>query len=53
MKVNIFDEFAQNQEEYRVNGVYRYPCVKCMNMKYFIPDVIKFHLYRRIFVKNY
>ena len=32
MGVNMFDEFARNQEEYRINGVYRCPCVKCKNM---------------------
>ena len=50
--VNIFDEFAQ-KHEYRINGVYRCPCVKCKNMQYFTPDVIKSQLYRKGFVKNY
>ena len=52
MGVNMFDEFARNQE-CRINGVYRCPCVKCNNMQYFAPDVVKFHLYRKGFVKNY
>jgi len=32
--VNMFDELAQNQKEYRISGVYRYPCVKYKNMQY-------------------
>jgi len=47
--INMFDEFAQNQEKYRINGVYRCPCVKCKNIQYFTPDVVKAHLYE----KNY
>ena len=53
MGVNMFDKFARNQEEYRINGVYRCPCVKCKNMQYFVPDVVKSHLYRKGFVTNY
>ena len=53
MGVNMFDEFAQNQEEYKINGVYRCLCVKCKNMQYYTPDVVKSHLYRNGFVKNY
>ena len=49
----MFDEFAQNQEEYRVSGVYRCLCVKCKNMQYFTSDVVKSYLYRKGFVKNY
>ena len=51
--VNMFDEFARNHEEYRINGVYRCPCVKCKNMQYFSPDIVKSHLYRKGLVKNY
>ena len=53
MAVNMFDEFAQNQEEYRINGVYRCLCVKCKNMQYYTLGVVKSHLYRKGFVKNY
>jgi len=53
MGVNMFDEFARNQEEYRINKVYRCPCVKCKNMQYITPDIVKSHLYRKGFVKNY
>ena len=49
----MFDEFAQTQKYYRINGVYRCSCVKCKNMQYFAPDVVKFHLYRKEFLKNY
>ena len=53
MGVNMFDEFARNQEEYRINGVYGCPCVTCKNIQYFAPDVAKSHLYKKGFVKNY
>ena len=53
MEVNMFDKFSQNKEKYRINGVYRCLYVKCKNMQYFIPDVVKSHLYKKGFVKNY
>ena len=43
MGVNMFDEFAQNKEKYRINRFYRCPCVKCKNMQYFTHDVVKSH----------
>ena len=53
MGVNMFNEFAQNQEEYRIAGVYRCSCVKYKNMQYYTPEVVKYHLYRKGFMKNY
>ena len=53
MGVNMFDEFAQNQEDYKISGVYRCPCVKCKNMQYFTSNVVMSHLYQKGFVKNY
>ena len=47
------ENLREKKEEYKINGVYRCPCAKYKNMQYFAPDVVKSHLYRKGFVKNY
>jgi len=36
-----------------VANVYRCSCTKCKNAKYLTHDVVKLHLYKKIFVRNY
>jgi len=52
-RVEQFDAFAQTQNEYFVNGVYRCPCTKCKNAKYLKPDDVKLHLYKKGFIQSY
>jgi len=51
--VEDFDKFARSQQQFMVKNVYRCPCTKCKNTKYFTPDIVKLHLYRKGFVQNY
>ena len=44
--VNEFVEAAKNSRYYLSEGVIRYPCVKCRNMKLFDHAYVKTHLGR-------
>ncbi|XP_070010307.1 uncharacterized protein [Nicotiana sylvestris] len=51
--VDDFIRHAMSLTPYQSEGVIKYPCVRCDCMKFEKPEVVKLHLYRKGFIKNY
>ncbi|XP_059277583.1 uncharacterized protein LOC132031647 [Lycium ferocissimum] len=51
--VDAFVDYAMTLETFQIHGLVRCPCVKCKCMNYEKPEIVRLHLYKDAFEKDY